>query len=344
MRLGASDDRPARRRMDGKIALEEHLSTDENNKRWDSAGESSRNGKAYTDYIESHLVDVDERLKIMDASGIERTILSLTSPGIQSITDAALAKDVARRTNDLVHSDFVGRHPDRLLMFACLPTQDPEAAAAELRRSVAELGAVGALVNGYTNVGDSWTGVYLDDERFEPLWAAIADLGVPLYLHPREPLPNQVRIYEGYSSLVGSAWAFAHETGTHAVRLMLSGLFDRHPTVQVILGHLGEGLPFLLPRLEHRLDRQRDGAGLGTARRKVSQYFNDNFYVTTSGHFHTRTLFNTISEIGVDRVLFAADYPYEYMEEAAAWFDNSLLWHNDALKIGRDNARRLFGL
>jgi gamma-resorcylate decarboxylase len=123
---------------------------------------------------------------------------------------------------------------------------------------------------------------------------------------------------------------------------MLSGLFDRHPGVQIIIGHLAEGLPFLLPRLEHRLDKQKDGVGLGSARRKVSEYFNDNFYATTSGHFHTRTLFNTIAELGVDRVLFSADYPYETMEEAAAWFDNSLLSRNDAQKIGRDNARRLF--
>lgn len=330
--------------MDNKIALEEHFSTDENNKLWNSAGESSRNGRSYTEYIESHLLDVDDRLKIMDATGIERTIVSLTSPGIQSITDVVLAAEVARRTNDLVRENFVGQHPDRFSMFASLPTQDPERAAEELRRSVTEAGAVGALVNGYTNVGDAQTGVYLDEEAFEPLWSTVAELAVPLYLHPREPLPSQVRIYDGYSSLVGSAWAFAHETGTHAVRLMLSGLFDRYPSIQIILGHLGEGLPFLLPRLEHRLNMQHDGEGLGAARRKVSEYFNDNFYVTTSGHFHTRTLFNTISELGVDRVMFSADYPYEYMEEAARWFDHSLLCHNDALKIGRENARRLFAL
>jgi predicted TIM-barrel fold metal-dependent hydrolase len=106
--------------------------------------------------------------------------------------------------------------------------------------------------------------------------------------------------------------------------------------------HLGEGLPFLLPRLEHRLDKQREGVGLGNARGKVGQYFSDNFYVTTSGHFHTRALFNAISELGVDRVMFSADYPYETMEEACAWFDTALHCHNDALKIGRENARRLF--
>lgn len=316
----------------------------ENNDLWDSDGESARNGKALTEYVERHLLDLDERLDLMDRTGIERVVLSLTSPGVQSITDSATAVGVARRTNDLVRESYVDKHPDRLSMFACLPTQDPHEAAVELDRAVRELGAVGALVNGYTDTPDGEPVRYLDDPSFEPLWAKVAELDVPLYLHPREPVPSQQAIYDGYSSLVGSAWGFAHETSTHAVRLMLSGLFDRHPGVQIILGHLGEGLPFLLPRLEHRLDKQREGVGLGSARRRVSHYFNENFYVTTSGHFHTRTLFNTISEIGVDRVMFSADYPYEDMQEAADWFDSSLLSHNDSVKVGRDNARRLLGL
>lgn len=328
--------------MHNKWALEEHLSTAENNALWDSAGEAARNGAAVQAYVEKHLIDVDERIEIMDKTGIEHVVLSLTSPGIQSITDVELAKSVARDTNDAVKGSFVDKYPDRLSMFACLPTQDPEAAASELERAVTELGAVGALINGYTNVGDAQTGRYLDHESFEPLWAKVAELDVPVYLHPREPLPAQTVIYEGYSSLVGSAWGFGHETSTHAVRLMLGGLFDRYPGVQIILGHLGEGLPFLLPRLEHRLEKQHEGEGLGVARRKVSEYFNDNFHVTTSGHFHTRTLFNTISEIGVDRVLFSADFPYETMEEAANWFDSSLLSHNDSMKVGRENARALF--
>lgn len=328
--------------MHNKWALEEHFSTEANNKFWNSAGESARNGKALTEYVEEHLLDADERVELMDKTGIERVVLSLTSPGIQSIIDIPTAVRLARDTNDLLRQQFVDKRPDRFSMFACVATQDPEAAAAELERAVRDLGAVGLMVNGYTNIGDDQTGRYLDHPTFAPLWAKIAELGVPLYLHPREPLPSQTLIYEGYPSLVGSAWGFGFETGTHAVRLMLSGLFDQYPDIQIILGHLGEGLPFLLPRLEHRLYKQREGVGLGSAKRKVSEYFNDNFYVTTSGHFHTRTLFNTISELGVDRVMFSTDFPYETMEEAAAWYDNSLLCHNDAVKIGRDNARCLF--
>lgn len=279
---------------------------------------------------------------LMDKTGVERAILSLTSPGVQAIVDLRTAVRVARDTNDTVRESYIDKYPDRLSMFACLPTQDAGAAAAELERAVRDLGAVGALINGYTNVEGNLTGRYLDDPSYAELWSKVAELNVPVYLHPREPLPGQTRIYDGYSSLVGSAWGFAHETATHAVRLMLSGLFDQHPGIQIILGHLGEGLPFLLPRLEHRLDKQSEGVGLGAAQRRVSEYFNDNFYFTTSGHFHTRTLYNSISEIGVDRVMFSADYPYESMEEAAAWFDTSLLSHNDSIKVGRENARRLF--
>jgi gamma-resorcylate decarboxylase len=173
-------------------------------------------------YVESHLLGVDESIKIMDATGIERTILSLTSPGIQSITDTTVAVKVARDTNNLVKRKFIGAHPDRFPFFACLPTQDLAGAAAELRWAIGELGAAGALINGYTNVGDASTGRYLDHESYEPFWAAVEELGVPVYLHPREPLPAQQAIYR-YDSLVGSAWGFARETATHAVRLMLSG-------------------------------------------------------------------------------------------------------------------------
>ena len=222
-------------------------------------GESARNGRALTEYVETHLLDVEERIALMDKTGVERAILSLTSPGVQSILDTETAVRVARDTNDTVRGSYVDKYPGRLSMFACLPTQDAGEAAAELERAVRDLGAVGALINGYTNIGDNQTGRYLDDPSYAPLWAKIAELDVPVYLHPREPLPAQARIYEGYSSLVGSAWGFAHETATHAVRLMLSGLFDEHPGIQIILGHLGEGLPFLLPRLEHRLDKQREG-------------------------------------------------------------------------------------
>lgn len=330
--------------MQGKIALEEHVSTEENNRLWDSALEAARNGAEYMADAEQRLMDTSLRLEEMDRHGIETMILSLTSPGAQAISDSRLAVDFARRANDRIAERFVAPHPGRFCAFATVALQNPAAAADELERAVRDLGMKGALINGYTNLGDTETVRYLDEPPAWEFWDRAARLNVPVYLHPREPLPSQRRIYNGYASLVGSAWGFGQETAVHAVRLMLSGLFDRYPSLTVILGHLGEGLPFLLPRLESRLHMQRNGAGLGRASRTVGEYFSRNFCLTTSGHFHTRALVHAISELGADRVMFSVDYPYERAEVAAAWFDNALLSENDRIKIGRENARRLFRL
>ena len=172
-----------------------------------------------------------------------------------------------------------------------------------------ELKLKGALVNGYSNVGPGEHVLYLDAEPVREFWAAASALNVPVYLHPREPLPSQTRAIEGYPELSGSAWAFGYETATHAIRLMLSGLFDEFPNLQVVLGHLGEGLPLLLPRLQHRLDEQRAGEAGRRCKRRPVYYFTHNFFLTTSGHHHTEPLRHVIAQVGPDRVLFAADYP-----------------------------------
>ena len=330
--------------MRDKIALEEHISTEAMNELRDGAGVGSGTGKEYIDWVEERLLNVPKRLKDMDDCGIATAILSMTSPGVQGIVDVDLASRSAQETNDHIHETYVRPYPDRFAFFASVALQNPEAASDELHRSVSELGAKGALIHGYTTIGDNRTARYLDEPENEPFWAAVAELDVPVYLHPREPLPSHQRTYDGYASLLGPAWAFGHETSTHAVRLMLSGLFDRYPAIQIILGHLGEALPFTLPYLEHRLCVHRNGVGLGSAKQPVSHYFNRNFLVTTSGHFHTRTLESTIAEIGVDRVMFSTDYPFESMQEAAGWFDVSLLSYNDRLKVGRGNAERVFGI
>ena len=332
--------------MQGKIIVEEHITTPLNNSLWDSSGEAARNGKAYMEHVERRLLDTDttERLEEMDRYGVEKAFLSLTAPGTQGILDKDKAIDFARQTNDYIAKHFLRPYPDRLGAFATVALQSPRAAADELERAVKELGFSGALINGYTNVGDANTAQYMDEAPVWEFWERAAQLNVPIYLHPREPLPTQRRIYEGYSSLVGSAWGFAHEASTHAIRLMLSGIFDQYPNLTVILGHLGEGLPFMLPRLEHRLHMQRDGVNQAPAKKPVSYYFSNNFYLSTSGHFHTKGLLDAISEIGVDRVLFSIDVPYENMNTATEWFDNALLSENDRHKIGRDNAKRLFRL
>ena len=144
--------------------------------------------------------------------------------------------------------------------------------------------------------------------------------------------------------MVGSAWAFAYETASHAIRLMLSGLFDEYPNVQVILGHLGEGLPFMLPRMQHRLDEQREGTKGAKAKQRPSYYFSNNFWITTSGHFHTKPFLEAIEQMGAERVLFSADYPYEQMDMAGRWFDDMQLDNAKKLKVGRENANKLFSL
>jgi predicted TIM-barrel fold metal-dependent hydrolase len=329
--------------MEGKIALEEHFSTQMNNSLWDAKGEEGRNGVAYAQDIERRLTDTKSCLLEMDRSGIEMCIRSLTSPGVQGIPDTETAVALARDANDYAAA-FIRAHPDRFSAFAAVPLQDPAAAAAELERAVVDLGLKGVLVNGYSNLGPNEHVQYLDEAPVREFWACVARLRVPVYLHPRETLPTQRRAIQGYPELAGSAWAFAYETSSHAVRLMLSGLFDEFPDVQVILGHMGEGLPFMLPRLQHRLDEQREGEKGAKAKRRPSYYFANNFHITTSGHFHTKPLLEGIEQIGVERVLFSVDYPYEQMDSAGRWFDDIRLDNQTKAQVGRENANRLFSL
>jgi predicted TIM-barrel fold metal-dependent hydrolase len=329
--------------VEGKIALEEHFSTALNNSHWDAKGEETRNGREYAQDIERRLLDPDLCLREMDLAGIELCVMSLTSPGVQSVIDKQQATEVARDANDYAAS-FIKKRPDRFSAFAAVPLQDPRIAADELERAVSDLGFKGALINGYTNIGPDEAVAYLDEEPVWEFWERVSKLNVPAYLHPREPLASQTRAIHGYPELVGSAWAFTYETASHAIRLMLSGLFDEFPNLQVILGHLGEGLPYVLPRMQHRLDEQRDGERGAKSKRRASYYFRSNFWLTTSGHYHSRPLLEAIEQIGDDRVLFSVDYPYEQMTAAGRWFDELLVAKEVKAKVGRENANTLLKL
>lgn len=170
---------------------------------------------------------------------------------------------------------------------------------------------------------------------------SVAELKVPVYLHPRDPLPNQLLIYDGHPELLSAAWAYGVETSVHALRLITSGLFDRHPGVNVIIGHMGETLPFAMWRVQHIIKRRGMCEDL---KKNISSYLSDNFFITTSGLFRTQALLNTMSEISSDRILFSTDYPYESAEEAATWFDNCSISEPDRVKMGRENAAKLFGI
>lgn len=318
----------------GKIALEEHFNLPDFS---DEVPEYV--SPELMREINRRLLDLGaERLGEMDAAGIDFSLLSLTSPGVQGVIDRRQAVTRSRVANDQL-AEVVAAHPTRFGGFAALPLQDPAAAAAELERCVTQLGFHGVMINGYTNVGDADTGWYYDHERFLPFWERVEALGVPVYLHPRDPLAGNQGIYEGHPEMFGAVWTFTVETSTHALRLMTSGLFDRFPGLTVILGHLGETLPFNMWRISHRADLMGD---LIKFEKPLSSYLHNNFYVTTSGNFHTQTLNATLAEIGVDRVLYSSDYPYESMREASDWFDNAAISDNDRLRIGYTNARRLF--
>ncbi len=320
-----------------KIALEEHFGATDPNIVEQSAEHFTP--EAWPER-RAALLDIHKtRLQKMDELGIEKVILSLLAPGIQSLYERTEAVDWAHRLNDYA-ADQVAVNPDRFASFAALPMQDPDAATKELTRAVSDLGLVGALINGFSQVDDENTVVYLDDPRYGDFWSTVAELDVPIYLHPRDPLVSKSPQYDGHPWLYGSSWAFSVETGTHALRLMGSGLFDRHPGISIIIGHLGELLPFNIWRTDHRLAVAPRGLDV---EHSFGHYLRNNFYLTTSGNFRTPALLNAIQEVGADRIMFSADYPFESMEEAAVWFDDVELNDRDKAKIAAGNAQRLFG-
>jgi 2,3-dihydroxybenzoate decarboxylase len=278
----------------------------------------------------------------MDASGVEIMIASLNAPAVQAIFDVERAIAVAHEANDHLAA-AIAKRPDRFAGFAALPMQDPEAAAQELTRCVRQLGFVGALVNGFSQVGKPDSALYYDLPQYRPFWQTVADLGVPFYLHPRNPLPGSIPAYEGHNWLLGPNWAFHAETAVHALRLIGAGLFDAHPNLQIILGHLGEGIPAYLWRIDHRNDWMK-APHKYAAKKSVADYVRNNFVLTTSGNFSTSALHQAIAEIGVARVLWSADYPFEDISDAADWIDAAPLSEEDRRKIVRTNAQQLFKL
>jgi 2,3-dihydroxybenzoate decarboxylase len=323
----------------GKIALEEHFE----NPAYPTVGEGPYVTAGYAAEVARKRHDPAIRIAEMDQFGIETTIVSLTAPGIQGEPDVAKAVRIAREQNDYALRTYVEPYRGRLLAFAAVPLQDPRAAADELERAVTQLGFKGALVNGFSNIGDEDTAWYLDDPHVLPFWERVDGLGVPVYLHPRIPLASQTRALAGYPALTCSPWGFGRETSEHALRLILSGLFDRFPKLTIILGHMGEGLTFTLPRLESRLRHFKPGTH-GPHKLPPTHYLRQNFYLTTSGVFRTSALLDAMLEVGSDRLLFSVDYPYESTAESASWFDNCPISEADRTKIGRTNARALFQL
>jgi len=328
-----------------KIAVEEHFNfltaaaPTASSANLDTLVRAMDYSTAWMNLVGERLVDFSgERLAGMDASGIRMAILSHTVPAIQGIADAATATASARALNDFLAGE-VAKRPDRYAGFASVALQDPAAAAKELERAVTRLGLKGAMINGYTNTPDPQRVEYLDDPKCLPFWEAAASLDVPIYLHPRPP--HEQGSYEGHRELLGATWGFAPETATHVLRLIYSGLFDRFPTLTMILGHLGETLTYFSWRIQHCFEYNPSDKRV---ERRLQDYLSDNFYVSTSGIFNDQALINAILTIGADRILFAADYPYEAMEPAARWIERAPISENDRKRIAAGNARRLLKL
>jgi predicted TIM-barrel fold metal-dependent hydrolase len=285
------------------------------------------------------LCDLDDRrIADMDAAGIDVQVLSLTSPGVEQL-GATEAVTLAREANDHL-ADAVRRHPNRFAGFAALPTAAPDTAADELERTIREYGFKGALINGHIQ------GRYLDDQFFWPILERAEALQVPLYLHPTPPPQPVIEAsYVGnYASevtlgLATAAWGWHIETAIHVLRLILGGAFDRYPSLQLVIGHLGETLPFMLPRLDLALPTQ-----VTKLDRPIGAYLRENLHYTFSGFNYTPAFLNLLLEVGVDRIMFSADYPYASMAQARTFLDQLPVSPADKERIAHGNAERLLRL
>jgi 2,3-dihydroxybenzoate decarboxylase len=311
------------------IALEEHYWDRELSEHFKERGPEMR-----VPALQERLFDLGAlRIKEMDEAGIDLQVLSHGAPATQRL-DAETAVRMARAVNDRLHA-VVKANPTRFAGFAVLPTADPQASADELERAVTRLGFKGAMIHGLAN------NAFLDEKRFWPIFERAAALDVPLYLHPAVPHKAVIDVYyrdylDQFPNLMTAAWGFGVETATQGIRLVLSGVFEKYPQLKIILGHLGEGLPFYLWRIDMAL-----------ARTKVSNFrdiFRDRFWITTSGNFSTAALLCCLMEMGADRILFSVDYPFVPNPPGVKWMEHVPLGPEDKAKILHGNAERLLKL
>jgi predicted TIM-barrel fold metal-dependent hydrolase len=314
------------------IAIEEHYSTDE----VQTKGQSRPGGMPPE--LQARLLDLGVgRLAEMDASGIDLQVLSLSSPGVQQL-DPHVAVSLARDANDKI-AKVVANHPGRFAAFATIPTPDPTTAVDELERAIVKLGLKGAIINGHTH------GRFLDHADFQPLLGRIEALAVPLYIHPTPP-PQAVTAayYEGFDPQVNavlatSAWGWHMETGLHCIRLILGGVFDRFPRLQVIIGHMGEAVPFMLARSDSVLPPART-----KLERPLVEYFQGNFHITTSAFSTTPPFLAALLVVGADRIIFSVDHPFSPNQVARQFLETLPVSLEDRHKIAHGNAERLLGL
>ena len=278
-----------------------------------------------------------QRLADMDATGIARQLILLTSPGVQ-VFEAADAVSLARDMNDQLMQG-IKAHPTRYCGLAAIAPQDPAAAATELQRAV-QLGLKGAVVNSHTQ------GAYLDDPKCWEIFEAAQALDVPIYIHPNTPPREMIGPFLP-RGLDGAVYGFAVETGLHLLRIVVAGVFDRFPKLKVVVGHLGEGLPFWLFRIDFMhaaMVRAQRYAGVGPLKMKPSDYFKQNIWVTTSGMQWAPAIQFCISVLGIERVMYAMDYPYQFVPDEVKVTDDLPMSDADRKKLYQDNVERVFKL
>jgi 2,3-dihydroxybenzoate decarboxylase len=287
--------------------------------------------------IVQRLEDMGElRLKEMDEAGVDMQVISHGAPALQRL-EKDLAVALAPKVNDRLHA-MIQANPKRMQAFAALPTEDPKAAAAELERCVNKLGFKGAMLHGLSREGR-----FMDEKEFWPIYERAAALDVPVYMHPAVPSKAVVDAYykeyaKDYPQILSAGWGYTVETATQGLRMVLSGMFDAYPNLKVILGHFGEGLPFLLWRVDSALSRPGNKGG---SFRKI---FSDHFYVTTSGNFSDPALVCTMMELGIDRILFSIDWPFVANGPGVEWAKRVPLCEEDRIKFLGGNAKRILKL
>ena len=315
------------------IALEEHY--------WDAEMATHfPAAEGRSPKLRERLFDLGElRLREMDDAGIDFQVLSQGAPATHRLAPD-IAVPLAIRANDRLQQ-AVKAHPSRFAAFATLPAPDPKASADELERTVTQFGFKGAMVHGFTLIGEQR--VYIDDKRFWPIFERAQALDVPIYLHPAAPHPAVIEAYykdyaADFPQLLSAGWGFTMEAATQAIRLVLSGVFEAYPKLKIILGHLGESLPFSLWRINEALSR---AGNRGIPFRDI---FCEHFHITTSGNFSNPALLCSVMEMGADRILFSVDYPFVENPPGVRWMDQVPLCAEDREKILHGNAARLLKL
>ena len=306
--------------------------------RVDNAG--TRYLKVYygKDEVVRQLTDLDHRIAEMDAFQVDMHLLAITSPGVQAF-DAELGTELARIANDTLAAT-IARHPTRFAGLAAVAPQDPQSAAREIERAIRTLKFGGVILNSHTH------GEFLDDPKFWPIFEAAVACDAPIYLHPAFPAESMIGPYSDYG-MMGALWGFGAECSLHVVRIVMGGVFDAFPTLKIVLGHLGEALPFWLDRLDNRYQNILRRGGLEPLAMKrlerlPSEYFRTNVWITTSGMMSNDPLEFCLRLFGPERVMFAIDYPFERTEEAVSFIRDAPLDADARRLVTHANAEALF--